>query len=96
MHTRHTWIAGLLALGCTLSAPALASLDEAFMVARHERGNEPSRTESNRDEARPAQRDEHKTRAPRETAPDESQGYGYGYERRQQQPETGERARRRH
>lgn len=81
MSTRHIGMIGLAALGLTLAAPVQAAphrIDGAFVVAKHDRGDEDVRRD---------RRDERKDerRAPRRDAErEEPQGYGYGYERRQQ------------
>jgi hypothetical protein len=87
MNTRHTAIFGLAVLGLALAAPVQAApdfMDDAFVVAQRDRGDE--FRQDRRDARRDAQSEGDKQRASRRAAErDEPEGYGYGYERRHQQ-----------
>jgi hypothetical protein len=92
MNTQKTWIFGLAALGLALAAPVQAApdfMDDAFMVAKNDRGGEV------RQEPRAPRKDvppegDKRRATKRETVREEPQGYGYGYERRQQQRFEGD------
>lgn len=81
MNTRHTWMAGVAALGFALAPSAQANpegLNGSFRIAARD----------SRDGVRQDQRNDNRdTRSSnkREAGRNEPQGYGYGYERRQQQ-----------
>jgi hypothetical protein len=86
MNKRHTAIFGLAALGLALAAPVQAApnfMDDAFIVAQRDRGDE--LRQDPRDARRDAQSEREKRRAKRAAERDEPDGYGYGYERRHQQ-----------
>jgi hypothetical protein len=81
MKTPRTLAIGLSALIGAVAAPAYAApgyVDEAFAVARNERGVTPAPLDPEWERARAKRKAERK---PEPT--DEAPGYGYGYERRQ-------------
>jgi hypothetical protein len=89
MTKRQNGILGLATLGLLLAAPVHAAPDfmtGGFVVARHERADEPREP---RLERRDVRRDERRDTR-REIDRDEPRGYGYGYERRQQQRDEPE------
>lgn len=85
MKTQQTWIFGLAVLGVALAAPVQAApnylVEDAFIVARNDRGDD---ARYNRDAGRNDKKDK-RGKSSEEAEREEPQGYGYGYERRQRE-----------
>lgn len=84
MKTQQTWIFGLVVLGLALAAPVQAApnyWEDAFIVARNDRGGDARDTQGDSRNDKKNKRSKSRDEAERE----EQQGYGYGYERRQRE-----------